>query len=57
MLLQVNDVNLESVTHEDAVAALKATQERVKLVIAKPTYINENSVPPPCKYLLCANQL
>lgn len=30
------EVNLENVTHEDAVATLKATQERVILVIAKP---------------------
>ncbi|XP_025829307.1 disks large 1 tumor suppressor protein isoform X5 [Agrilus planipennis] len=31
-----NEVNLENVTHEDAVATLKATQERVILVVAKP---------------------
>ncbi|XP_031337701.1 disks large 1 tumor suppressor protein isoform X4 [Photinus pyralis] len=30
------EVNLENVTHEDAVATLKATQERVILVVAKP---------------------
>nr|AUG84417.1 Dlg [Platynereis dumerilii] len=38
-LLAVNTANLTDVTHEDAVAALKATQERVLLVVAKPTYI------------------
>ncbi|CAG9857156.1 unnamed protein product [Phyllotreta striolata] len=30
------EVNLENVTHEDAVATLKTTQERVVLVVAKP---------------------
>ncbi|XP_013404156.1 disks large 1 tumor suppressor protein isoform X3 [Lingula anatina] len=38
-LIAVNDVNLENVTHEDAVAALKATQERVVLTVGKPTYL------------------
>lgn len=38
-LLAVNNANLTDVTHEDAVAALKATLERVMLVVAKPTYI------------------
>lgn len=47
---QVNEVNLDCVTHEFAVGALKETKERVKLVIAKPTYINDNSVQ--CKYTL-----
>ena len=50
VILQVNEMNLENVTHEDAVAALKATQEHVKLVIAKPTYISESmDHGPPCK--------
>ena len=35
---QVNEVNLEKVTHEDAVAALKATSEVVQLIIAKPSF-------------------
>lgn len=35
-LFQRGEVNLENVTHEDAVATLKATQERVILVVAKP---------------------
>ena len=39
--LQVNDALLENVTHEDAVAALKATQERVLLTIAKPSYMTD----------------
>jgi len=38
-LLAVNDVNLEKVTHEDAVAALKATSDVVMLVIAKPSFV------------------
>ncbi|XP_066581508.1 disks large 1 tumor suppressor protein isoform X3 [Prorops nasuta] len=37
------DKNLENVTHEEAVATLKATQDRVVLLVAKP----EGSVPPP----------
>ncbi len=44
-MIQVNDVNLENVTHEDAVGALKATQERVLLTIAKPSYLTD-SLPP-----------
>ena len=51
LCFQVNEVNLENVTHEDAVAALKATQERVKLVIAKPTYIHDQGdhIPHSCE--------
>ncbi|CAH1964350.1 unnamed protein product [Acanthoscelides obtectus] len=30
------EVNLENVTHEEAVATLKTTQDRVVLVVAKP---------------------
>ncbi|KAL5004521.1 hypothetical protein ScPMuIL_017977 [Solemya velum] len=41
-LLVVNEANLENVTHEEAVAALKATQEVVRLVVAKPSYISDN---------------
>ena len=41
----MNDTNLENVTHEEAVAALKATQEVVRLLIAKPSYLAD-SLPP-----------
>ncbi|XP_061194420.1 disks large 1 tumor suppressor protein-like isoform X1 [Saccostrea echinata] len=41
-LIAVNDTNLDNVTHEEAVAALKATQEVVNLTIAKPSYIPDN---------------
>lgn len=34
--LQKGEVNLENVTHEDAVTTLKTTQDRVVLVVAKP---------------------
>nr|XP_050864526.1 disks large homolog 4 isoform X18 [Vespula vulgaris] len=37
------DKNLENVTHEEAVATLKATQDRVVLLVAKP----EGTLPPP----------
>ncbi|XP_060082856.1 disks large homolog 1-like isoform X2 [Ylistrum balloti] len=43
-LIAVNDDNLENVSHEEAVAALKATQEVVRLTIAKPTYVPPDSV-------------
>lgn len=33
---QKGEVNLENVSHEDAVATLKTTQDRVVLVVAKP---------------------
>lgn len=33
MTLQRGDVNLDNVTHEEAVSALKATGERVQLVL------------------------
>lgn len=36
LLLQKGEVNLENVTHEEAVATLKTTQDRVVLVVAKP---------------------
>ncbi|XP_024081695.1 disks large 1 tumor suppressor protein isoform X4 [Cimex lectularius] len=38
------DVNLENVTHEEAVATLKATHERVLLVVGKPDHVY---LPPP----------
>ncbi|XP_074105505.1 disks large 1 tumor suppressor protein-like isoform X12 [Cotesia typhae] len=39
----LGDKNLENVTHEEAVATLKATQDRVVLLVAKP----EGVLPPP----------
>ncbi len=39
-------MNLENVSHDEAVAALKATQERVVLVIAKPSYTVAGDMPP-----------
>lgn len=51
----MNEANLDNVTHEEAVAALKATQEVVNLTIAKPSYIPDNvsqdQGTPPCKSL------
>ncbi|GFN91544.1 disks large, partial [Plakobranchus ocellatus] len=41
-LIAVNDINLENVTHEEAVGALKSTKEVVKLTIAKPAYLPEH---------------
>lgn len=42
-LLGVNENNLENVTHDEAVAALKATLERVVLTVAKPSFtVSEN---------------
>lgn len=38
MFFQVNDVNLENVDHETAVATLKATKQQVKLVVGRPAY-------------------
>lgn len=43
VLVQVNDCNLEDVTHEEAVAALKSTGDVVRLTIAKPTYLPDMS--------------
>eukprot|EP00106_Octopus_bimaculoides_P016742 XP_014784184.1 PREDICTED: disks large homolog 4-like [Octopus bimaculoides] len=43
-LLSVNYEDLDNVTHEEAVAALKATSDVVKLVVAKSSYIHD-SVP------------
>ncbi|XP_077865961.1 disks large homolog 1-like, partial [Saccoglossus kowalevskii] len=44
-LLKVGPASLDDVTHEDAVAALKATSERVILIVAKPQ-IYPNDSPP-----------
>lgn len=41
---QQGDKNLENVTHEEAVATLKATQDRVVLLVAKP---ESGIIPPP----------
>lgn len=46
-LIAVNDSNLENVTHEDAVGALKATSDFVVLTVAKPSFQPENHTPPP----------
>lgn len=59
--LQQGDRNLENVTHEEAVATLKATHERVVLLVGKlenaylpppsPVHANESHTPPPlCEY-------
>ena len=42
-IFQVNDSNLENVTHEEAVAALKATQEVVNLTVTKPSYVPDTA--------------
>ncbi|XP_073992870.1 MAGUK family member discs large 1 isoform X5 [Rhodnius prolixus] len=39
------DVNLENVTHEEAVATLKATHERVLLLVGKPDHVYLPPVP------------
>jgi hypothetical protein len=53
-LFQVNEANLDHVTHEEAVAALKATQEVVRLTVAKPSYVpdtgSQEAPTPPGKY-------
>lgn len=36
LYLQKGEVNLENVSHEDAVSTLKTTQDRVVLIVAKP---------------------
>lgn len=47
--LQSGDVNLENVTHEDAVACLKSTNDRVVLVLGKvvPPQTNATDLAPP----------
>jgi len=41
-LIAVNDVYLNNVTHDEAVAALKATKDTVRFIIAKPVYSELN---------------
>ncbi|XP_020284236.1 disks large 1 tumor suppressor protein isoform X12 [Pseudomyrmex gracilis] len=48
------DKNLENVTHEEAVATLKATQDRVVLLVAKP---ESGIIPPPPPPLATENSL
>lgn len=53
-LLAVGDVNLENVTHEDAVATLKATSDHVVLTVAKtraPTVFMNHSLSSPPSYV------
>lgn len=56
--LQHGEKNLENVTHEEAVATLKATQDRVVLLVAKPetAYLppppDASSTPPPPRKLI-----
>ena len=55
-MFQVNDDNLENVSHDEAVAALKATSEHVTLTVAKPSFIpplpdTEPPSPPASMYL------
>lgn len=52
-LFQHGPQNLDDVTHEQAVAALKATPDKVVLIIVKapyPTAQNAPSSPQPCKF-------
>lgn len=42
---QSGDVNLENVTHEDAVACLKSTSDRVVLVLGKVVTSQTNATP------------
>ncbi|XP_046146033.1 disks large homolog 4 isoform X2 [Osmia bicornis bicornis] len=50
----LGDKNLENVTHEEAVATLKATQDRVVLLVAKP---ETGIVPPPPPPMASDNSL
>ncbi|CAL1684486.1 unnamed protein product [Lasius platythorax] len=50
----LGDKNLENVTHEEAVATLKATQDRVVLLVAKP---ESGIVPPPPPPIATDNSL
>ncbi|XP_061938693.1 disks large 1 tumor suppressor protein isoform X18 [Apis cerana] len=50
----LGDKNLENVTHEEAVATLKATQDRVVLLVAKP---ETGIVPPPPPPIASDNSL
>jgi len=51
---QQGDKNLENVTHEEAVATLKATQDRVVLLVAKP---ESGIIPPPPPPIATDNSL
>ena len=48
--LQVNDTSLEDVTHEDAVATLKKTQNKVVIVVARVGMMYTESGTPPPQY-------
>ncbi|XP_048247341.1 disks large 1 tumor suppressor protein-like isoform X6 [Haliotis rufescens] len=45
-LIAVNEMNLEDVTHEDAVGALKSTAEVVRLTVAKLSHLPDTHDPP-----------
>ncbi|XP_020614630.1 disks large homolog 1-like isoform X2 [Orbicella faveolata] len=49
-IVRVNDTSLEDVTHEDAVATLKKTQNKVVIVVARVGMMNAESVTPPPQY-------
>ncbi|KAJ7392665.1 Disks large 3 [Desmophyllum pertusum] len=49
-IVRVNDTSLEDVTHEDAVATLKKTQDRVVIVVARVGMIYADSGTPPPLY-------
>ena len=53
--MQVNDTSLEDVTHEDAVATLKKTQNKVVIVIARVGMIYAESATPPPQYQEAVN--
>ena len=53
--LQVNDTSLEDVTHEDAVATLKKTQNKVVIVIARVGLMYAESGTPPPQYQEAVN--
>jgi hypothetical protein len=38
LCIKVNDIRFDSITHEEAVAVLKSTSDRVRLLIGKPPY-------------------
>ena len=48
--LQVNDTSLEDVTHEDAVATLKKTENKVVIVIARVGMMYTDTGTPPPQY-------
>lgn len=53
-LFQQGDKNLENVTHEEAVATLKATQDRVVLLVSK---TESGIIPPPPPPIATDNSL